>query len=92
MNNTRRKVIRTVIKELRTAEPDWDWVEAELNGLLSEESDALENIPESLQDTDRYMVCEESVDYLEEAHGYVDPDDEDAAKNVIEVLEQIDGI
>ena len=92
MNNIRRKRIRMVIKELQGPAPDWDYVESELNDLLSEENEAFENIPENLQDTDRYIIAEESCDYLDEAIGYIDPDDDDCTAYVIETLQQIDGV
>lgn len=92
MNNTRRKAIRTVIKALQEPKIDWDWIESELNDVLDDETDAMESIPESLQDTDRYTTCEESVGFLEEAIDCIDEEDEDAAETIIEVLSQIDGI
>ncbi|MGN1155664.1 MAG: hypothetical protein ACI4TK_05770 [Agathobacter sp.] len=92
MNNARRKVVRNVICELKKKNPDWDMIESELTDVLDEETDAMENIPESLQDTERYQTCEESVDYLDSAIGEIDPDDPECAESIIDLLEQIDGI
>lgn len=92
MNNARRKMIRAIIKRLQGPSPDWTSIESDLNDLLDEETDAMDNIPDSLQDTDRYQICEESVEYLDEAIGYIEPEDPDSAENVITALRQIDGI
>ena len=92
MNNARRKEIRNVICELKKSEPDWDTIESELADILDEETEAMENIPESLQDTDRYQICEESIDYLDSAIGEINPEDPECAESIIDLLEQIDGI
>lgn len=85
-------MIRAIIKRLQGPSPDWTSIESDLNDLLDEETDAMDNIPDSLQDTDRYQICEESVEYLDEAIGYIEPEDPDSAENVITALRQIDGI
>ena len=92
MNNARRGAIRDVICELEKENPDWNMIESELTDILDEETEAMENIPESLQDTDRYQICEESVDYLDSAISEIDPDDPECAETIINILEQIDGI
>ena len=56
MNNARRKVIHGVIRELKKTEPYWNMIESELTDILDEETEAMENIPESIQDTDRYQI------------------------------------
>ena len=81
-----------MIRELKKPGPDWNMIESELTDILDEESEAIENIPESLQDTDRYQVCEESIDYLDNAIGEIDPEDPECAETIIGILEQIDGI
>ena len=85
-------MIRAIIKRLQGPSPDWTSIESDLNDLLDEETDAMDNIPDSLQDTDRYQICEESVEYLDEAIGYIEPEDPDSAENVIAALRQIDGV
>ena len=92
MNNARRKVIHGVIRVLKKTEPYWNMIESELTDILDEETEAMENIPESLQDTDRYQICEESIDYLDSAIGEIDPEDPECAETIIGILEQIDGI
>ncbi len=85
-------MIRSVIKRLREPSPDWTSIEVDLNDLLDEETEAMENIPESLQDSDRYQVCEESVDLLDEALGEINSEDPECAETIIGLLGQIDGV
>ena len=98
MNNARRSRIRKVIKAVRNPNPDWDDIQMELNDLIDEETEAMENIPESLQDTDRYAICEDSIDLLESALAAADVDVDDpdscleAVDEIIEALSQIDGV
>ena len=92
MNNARRKAIRNVISQIEKPDPNWNMIESELNSILDEETDAMDNILESLQDTDRYQICEESIDYLDSAIGEIDPEDPECADTIIGILEQIDGI
>ena len=88
MDNIRRRRIRAAIEELRKDTPDIDVVRSILEGVQGEEEDARDNTPESLQETDRYIVCEESCDALEEAVDALDDDIEAA----VEALSRIDGV
>lgn len=85
-------MIRAIIKRLQGPSPDWTSIESDLNDLLDEETDAMDNIPDSLQDTDRYQICEESVDLLEEALGEFDSEDLECAETIIDLLGRIDGV
>ena len=94
LNNARRKRIRLVIKQLRGGDPNIDNIRFDLEDLLSEEEEAKENMPESKQDSDTYMIQEESCDYLQEAIDELDSVDEDDPDyaDVISALENIDGV
>lgn len=98
MNDARRKTIRKLIKMVGNPNPDWDYVQTELSALIDDETDAMENIPENMQDTQRYVICEESIDHLESALAAADVDEDDpdsvleAIEEIIEELSQIDGI
>lgn len=70
---------------------------------MSEEDDARESIPEGLQDSDRYLVSEESsdlmesaIDSLETALSSFDDNDLEVARlsinEAIDNLMQIDGV
>ena len=92
MDNARRRRIRKVIKTLESRNFDWDDIQAELEDIKEEEKDKHDSMPESKWDSDAYVIQEESIDYLEEAIDSIDPEDEDAARAVIDILEQIDGV
>lgn len=65
MNKQRREIIRRAINLLESAH-------SLLQDALYEERDAMENIPENLQSSDRYEEMEQSVDFLEDAVSSVD--------------------
>lgn len=98
MNDARRRRIRKIIKMVSNPNPEWDEIQMELSDLLDEETEAMENIPENMQDTQRYEICEESIDHLEAALSAADVDEDDpdsvleAIEEIVEELNQIDGI
>ena len=59
MNNKRRKTIGLVINSLEN-------LSADLEDVAQEESDAYENMPESLQQSDRGSIIEDNIYNLEE--------------------------
>ena len=65
MNAERRKRIRSVIY---TPPKCTDTV----SDILDEEEDAMNNMPENLQDSDRYTAMEDAVTYLEDAGAALD--------------------
>lgn len=64
MNIERRKKLRAVITLL-------DIVETKLTDLMDEEEEALYNIPESLQYTDKYMQMESNIEVFDELIGAI---------------------
>lgn len=60
MNNVRRKAIQKVIDKLEELKYD-------IECLADDEQEYLDNIPENLQNSDRYAVAEEAVDNLNSA-------------------------
>lgn len=74
MNNKRRSRLRTAIGYLMATEEI-------IYSVHSEEEDALNNIPENLEDSDRYSEIEDNVDTLEEV-----------SEGLAEVLEKIRSI
>lgn len=60
MNNERRKKISAIVKTV-------DGVRADLSSVLNEEQEAYENLPESLQCSDRGTDIEMAVESLNEA-------------------------
>lgn len=57
MNKQRRKLVDKI---LQTAIDD-------LSDVVAEEEEAMDNMPESLQDSDRYAAMEEARDFLSDA-------------------------
>ena len=60
MNGARRERLNGVLGLLHQAESIIDQVH-------DEEKDSLDNVPENLQLTDRFIAMENAVDYLEDA-------------------------
>ena len=61
MNKDRRKMIRPVADDLL------ERALTILNQAKDEEEDALLNFPENLEDSERYKLMENAIDYLEDA-------------------------
>lgn len=59
MNNKRRKTIGLVINSLEN-------LSADLEDVAQEESDAYENMPESIQQSDRGSIIEDNIYNLED--------------------------
>ena len=65
MNNRRRERLRTAVDMLRQAKLIVDHA-------ADEEQDALDNMPENLEDTERYSRMEEAADSLTDACDSID--------------------
>ena len=65
MNNERRKRIAAVIEKLEEAK-------CELEEIRDEEQAAFDNMPESLQESERGGTMQEAIDNLESAVGSVE--------------------
>ena len=65
MNNIRRKVLKSILEEIEE-------IKNRLEGVLSDEEEAFDNIPENLQGTERYEKAEEIISYLEDAISELD--------------------
>lgn len=76
MNNARRKRICKIADAL-------NWLKSQINELHEEEQKVFENIPESLQGTERYEIAENAVDMLESASS--------GLEDVISFLEDAEG-
>lgn len=99
MNKKREKVIRDIMKGMNAALDAKDFsdstlkrFETQLNRVLDDEQEAYDNIPESLQLSDRAMRSEECIELLEDAISMLDtPDDnpEDSLLAAYDSLEEI---
>lgn len=60
MNNARRKKLSSISKTLAE-------VRDLVDGLMNEEQECLDNMPENLMDSERYIMGEEAVDNMDDA-------------------------
>lgn len=65
MNKERRVKLKSAIADLQSARNIMDTV-------LDAEQDAMDNVPENLQETERYEQFENAVDILDDACSQVD--------------------
>lgn len=67
MNATRRKEISKVLKRLYELVEDMSDLLGDIETIKDDENEALENIPESLQESERYTQIESAANSLEAA-------------------------
>ena len=79
MQKPNPQLIKNLIQQLRHIAMDID-------GLRSEEEDYMWNIPENLQESDRYYAADAAVDNLDSASERVS----DAADELEELLKEVD--
>jgi len=65
MNKQKRKDIDTIIQTLEE-------IREQIQFVLEEEQEYLDNIPENLQNSERYETAQTAVSELEEADGSID--------------------
>ena len=65
MNNRQRKKIDTMLSKLEK-------IQGEINDMSAEEQEKYDNLPESIQDSDRGSDMENSIEYLDEAANLID--------------------
>lgn len=75
MNKARKNKLKDILNELET-------LYARLDDIRGLEEDAMMNVPESLQETDRYEEMEEAFDNLDNACSSL----EDALDSIKEVI------
>lgn len=104
MNNQRRKEIQTVIDTIATLRNQYDNCELEfvesLDGLYSDieqvkydEEEYRDNMPENLQESERYQVADENVYDLEEATSTIEgikDEVRDAIEKLAEVVDKLE--
>ena len=65
MNAARRKAIKTIALQLDQLKEEIETCMAEVEGVKDEEQDAFDNLPESLQETERGEVMSIAIDNLD---------------------------
>ena len=68
MNAVRRRTITKLIVRLNALLGEMDDLLSDIDNVREEENEALNNMPESLMETDRYAQIEAAADNLEEAY------------------------
>ena len=66
MNNERRKQLKAIAKQLGTIADNLEDQQILLEQVYDDESEAFDNMPESLQQSDRGIEMEEGIGTLEE--------------------------
>ena len=64
MNKNRRKAIESIIDNLMD-------LSSEIEGIINDEQDALDNIPESLQESERANTMRDAIEALEDANSSI---------------------
>lgn len=90
MNNSRRKQIHDVAKKLTAAYETFSSAVqeslSELEDITSDEQDAFDNLPESLQYSDRGEAMQEAIDNLETACQSLEDFSHDEFVSILETL------
>lgn len=66
MNNERRKQLKAIAKQLGTIADNLEEQQILLEQIYDDKSEAFDNMPESLQESDRGIEMEEGIAVLEE--------------------------
>ena len=77
MNKQRRKALKEIIGKLENQK-------AAIEAILDEEQEAYDNIPESLQDTDRANQIYENIDALQDAIDNLESEVIDALQELVD--------
>lgn len=67
MNKERRAEIQDVLKTLDNITAELEDLQSSIENIKDEEQEYLDNIPENLQESDRYHKSEEAIENLENA-------------------------
>lgn len=90
MNNSRRKQIRDVAKKIAAAYETFSSSLqeslSELQDITSDEQDAFDNLPESLQYSERGEAMQEAIDNLETACQSLEDFSQDEFVSILETL------
>ena len=84
MNNERRNRIKLAIEKLQNLQAQVESIKDEVEDLQGEESDAFDNLPESLQSSDKGLSMEACIDNLSSAADDLDSFDFDAIVTALE--------
>lgn len=72
MNNIRRKQITSILADVEKLQQQMDNLLERIEEVIEQEQDAIDNLPESLQDSERADVMACAVDNLDEARAEIE--------------------
>lgn len=88
MNRERRKELAAIIKKLEELDALREEIREQLETVMSEEQEALDNMPESFQDSERGQQMQEYIDTMESAMYDLENFD---AEGIMDQLQEICG-
>ena len=65
MNNNRRKILKEIVKNLNS-------LSKQIDSVLNSEEEALYNMPESFEGSERYCEMEDAIEFMIEAQENLD--------------------
>ena len=86
MNNKRRKNIAEIISQLNSLSEKVENILSDIEIVKDEEEECLENIPENLQESERYNQVEEAADNLNTAYDMC----QDVFGNIEEIISTLE--
>lgn len=90
MNKARRKQIEKIIARLEDLKSSLESIREDFEGIQSDEQEAFDNIPENLQDSERYETAAAAVDALDSAEGGFE-EATDCIDSIIDYLNEATG-
>jgi hypothetical protein len=88
MNNERRKHISKLVNRLELLRAEFEAIRDEIAYIKDVEEEARDNIPESMQSSERYDNASAACDALDEAHSEMDNFDFDSIISQLESAAQ----
>ncbi len=85
MNNNRRKEIEKIQKKLAEALENMALIASEIEDIIGEEQDYFDNMPESLQGSEKGQASESAIDALEEVKDSIEALDLDEINGSLEM-------
>lgn len=86
MNKARRASLKLALSKIETLTAYIEEIKEDLQGVLDEEEEAYENLPESIQGSERGEQMQEYIEALEEAIDSLDEFDADELYTSIEEI------
>lgn len=90
MNKNRRKALDEVVKKIEELQSGLSELLGDLDSIREEEEEYRDNIPENMQDSEKYWKADAAVDALMAAYDALDAADSDmdeAAGNILVAIE-----